>query len=333
MRLSRRISRQRNVRYTTASIFIGTGGLSTIAFVILGESARGILWVGALAVVTGLAICFVPTDRMDGRWFHLLPVVVVAEISIASMSIAPNGAAIVGLFAFTGPAIAFMIETPRAIAAHIAFATGGLMAPLVVVETSPVTVTATLCMLPITWGLGLFVALVWKHAEDQSELLEQLARQDPLTGLGNRRLFEERLAYELPRHQEAGRELVLLVMDLNGFKRVNDEFGHGAGDLVLQEAATALRAAVHEQDTVARQGGDEFCVLAPEAGGADAEELVRRIRAALAQVDAGGVPLQTAVGYAVFPADAVDGEDLMRIADDRQRDDKPVVSRRRALAA
>lgn len=332
MRLSRRISRQRNVRYTTASIFIGTGALSTIAFAIIGESARGILWVGTLAVLTGIAICFVPTDRMDGRWFHLLPVVVVVEISLASMSIAPNGAAIIGLFAFTGPAIAFMIETPRAIAAHIAFATVALVAPLVVVETNAVTVTATLCMLPITWGLGLFVALVWKHAEDQSDLLEQLARQDPLTGIGNRRLFEERLAYELPRHGETGRELVLIVMDLNGFKRVNDELGHGAGDLVLQAAAAALASAVGDQDTIARQGGDEFCVLVPEAGRAEAEALIARIRAAFARIDAGGAPLRTAVGYAVFPADARDGDDLLRIADDRQREDKPP-ARRGALAA
>lgn len=332
MRLSRRISRQRNVRYTTASIFVGTGGLSTIASAILGPSARGILWVGALAVVTGIVICFIPTDRMDGRWFHLLPVVVVVEIALASMSIAPNGAAIIGLFAFTGPAIAFMIETPRAIAGHIAFATAALVAPLLLVETNAVTVTATLCMLPITWGLGLFVALVWKHAEDQSDLLEQLARQDPLTGVGNRRLLGERLEYELDRHRRTGRELALVVMDLNGFKQVNDELGHGAGDRVLEQAAAALRAVVRGQDTVARQGGDEFCVLAPETGRADAEELVGRIRAAFAGIDAGGAPLTTAVGFSVFPGDALGGEDLQRIADDRQRADKPR-ARGRALAA
>lgn len=327
MRLSRRISRQRSVRYATAAIFIGAGGLSAIAALILGDRAGQILWVGALAVVTGAIICLVPTDRMHERCFHLLPVIVVVEISLASMAIAPNGAAVIGLFAFAGPAIAFIIETPRAIAAHIAFATAVLLAPLVLVETNVVTVTATLCMIPVTWGLGLLVALVWTHAEDQSDLLERLARQDPLTGAGNRRLLEERLDVELSRHRLTGRELALIVMDLNGFKRVNDELGHGAGDRLLEQVAVALRAVVREQDTIARQGGDEFCVLAPGAGRADADELVGRIRAALAQIDAGGAPLRTAVGYAIFPHDALVVDDLMRIADDRQREDKPADAR------
>lgn len=330
MRLSRRISRQRNVRFTTAAIFIGTGGLSALAVGILGPDAHRLLWVGGLAVVTGLVICCIPTDRMDDRWFHLLPVVVALEISLASMSLAPNGAAIIGLFAFTGPAIAFMIETPRAIAAHIAFATAALVAPIVLVETNDVTVVATLCMIPITWGLGLFVALVWQHAEDQSDLLEQLVRQDPLTGVGNRRLLYERLDDELARHARSGREFALVVMDLNGFKQVNDELGHGAGDALLQAAAHAIESAVRERDTVARQGGDEFCVLAPDAGRADAEELVARIRDAFAAIDAPGRPLGAAIGFSVFPGDAVGVDRLVEIADTRQRADKPAEHRRAA---
>lgn len=320
MRLSRRISRQRNVRYTTASIFIGTGFLSTFAWVVLGHT--GILWVGSLAVLTGIGILFVPTDRMDDRWFHALPVIVVVEISLASMSLAPDGAAIIGLFAFAGPAIAFMIETPRAIVAHIAFATLALLAPLVLVETSAVTVVASLCMIPITWGLGIFVMLVWQHAEDGAQQLELLARRDPLTGIGNRRVFEERLDYEMTRHERSGRELALIVLDLNGFKTINDELGHSAGDAVLQGAAAALGAAVRSQDTVARQGGDEFCVLAPEAGPLEAAEIVAHIRGALASVDAAGRPLEAAIGYAVYPGDARDTEDLVELADARQRADK-----------
>lgn len=320
MRLSRRISRQRNIRYTTAAIFIGTGGLSAIAWLILGDI--GIMAVGGLAIVTGTVICFIPTDRMDDRLFHALPPVIVIEISLASMSLAPNGAAIIGLFAFTGPAIAFMIERPRAIAAHIAFATVGLLAPLVLVETNAVTITATLCMIPITWGLGLFVAIVWVHAEDQAQQLEQLARQDPLTGIGNRRMFDERLEYELTRHERGERELALLVLDLNGFKAINDVLGHGAGDELLQGAAAALGAAVRSQDTIARQGGDEFCVLAPEASAAEAAEIAAHIRAALARVDAGGRPLEAAIGYAIYPADARDADELVEIADARQRADK-----------
>lgn len=326
MRLSRRISRQRNVRYTTAAIFISTGGLSAFAWLILGDP--GILWVGGLAVATGIALAFVPTDRIPDWLFHALPPIIVVEISLASMSLAPNGAAIIGLFAFVGPAIAFMIETPRAIIAHITFATIGLVAPLVLVETDSVTVVGTLCMIPITWGLGIFVMLVWQHAEDASAQLEQLARLDPLTEIGNRRLLDERLDYELTRHERSGRELALIVLDLNGFKQINDVLGHGVGDLLLRDTAAALSGAVRTQDTVARQGGDEFCVLAPEAGRLEAEEIVAHIRGALAAVDAGGKPLRAAIGYAVFPTDAGKGADLHEVADARQRADKP-----RAVAA
>lgn len=320
MRLSRRISRQRNVRYTTAAIFIGTGGLALVAHLVLGTTP--ILWVGGLAVLSGLLITQVPTDTMPGWVFHLLPVIVVTEISLASMSLAPDGAVIVGLFAFAGPAIAFMIETPRAIAAHIAFATLALLAPLVLVETNAVTVLATLLMVPITWGLGVFVMLVWQHAEDQSRELEGLARRDPLTGIGNRRVFEEVLDYEFTRHERSGRELALIVLDLNGFKQINDDLGHSAGDVLLQDAAAALSAAIRGQDTAARQGGDEFSVLAPEAGAREAAEIVAHIRGALASVDAGGKPLEAAIGYAIYPTDARGAADLIEIADERQRADK-----------
>ena len=98
----------------------------------------------------------------------------------------------------------------------------------------------------------------------------------------------------------------MLVLDLDGFKAVNDRVGHLAGDRLLQEVADALEQTVREQDTVARQGGDEFAVLAPETGGDAAAVLGRRIESALEGVGAGHPAVAASVGWAVYPEDGVD---------------------------
>ena len=94
--------------------------------------------------------------------------------------------------------------------------------------------------------------------------MRELAGRDPLTDVGNYRLLHERLHYELHRHQRVNGQLAVLLIDLDRFKQVNERLGHAAGDDVLRRVALTLRGAVRQQDTVARQGGDEFAVLAPD---------------------------------------------------------------------
>lgn len=107
------------------------------------------------------------------------------------------------------------------------------------------------------------------------------AREDPVTGLANRRCFDERLEEELQRARRGGTQLSLVVMDLDEFKSVNDRFGHDEGDLLLARVAAAWSAALREGgDFVARLGGDEFAVIAP---GSDAQG-VRRLADRLQQV-------------------------------------------------
>lgn len=110
--------------------------------------------------------------------------------------------------------------------------------------------------------------------------LTALALRDPLTGLANRRLFNELLDAQLARLQRSGEPLAVAFLDLDGLKRVNDEYGHDAGDIVLCETARRLNAVVRDADVVARLGGDEF-VIAFEPNAVDADELVHRIDAAL----------------------------------------------------
>ena len=164
-------------------------------------------------------------------------------------------------------------------------------------------------------SLGVLLALR-ARLERERDAMRRFALRDPLTGLANRRALDERLGYEIARHARQGESFAVLALDLDGFKAVNDRFGHEAGDEVLRETARALVGAVRAQDTVVRLGGDEFCVLAPQTDEASAEHLAGRVRGALASVTAGVSGLSASIGTAVFPADGTTPEMLLATADD-----------------
>jgi diguanylate cyclase (GGDEF)-like protein len=160
-------------------------------------------------------------------------------------------------------------------------------------------------------GAGL-AALLATRRRRREERLEELSRRDPLTGLGNARLLTDRLPYEIARHTRHGRPLAVLVCDLDGFKRVNDRFGHAAGDEVLREVGAAFARTARAQDTVVRHGGDEFSVLVPESGRAEAERLAERLRAAAQGAMHG---LDASWGVAVHPDDGATAAELLEVAD------------------
>jgi diguanylate cyclase len=125
----------------------------------------------------------------------------------------------------------------------------------------------------------------WRLSEHQAieisrlvSRLEGLARTDPLTGVPNRRVWEEELPRELERARRTGAGVCLAMIDLDDFKAYNDRFGHQAGDLVLKEAATAWRAEVRSTDLLARYGGEEFVLLLPACALDDAIRIVERLR-------------------------------------------------------
>ncbi|HVA09760.1 MAG TPA: diguanylate cyclase, partial [Acidimicrobiales bacterium] len=113
------------------------------------------------------------------------------------------------------------------------------------------------------------------------EQLRRLAEHDPLTGLRNRRRFERDIDEQVGRARRYGEQATLLVIDLNGFKRINDTFGHRNGDRALKAVSAALKSRLRETDVVARLGGDEFAILLPysntEQGTIIAEDLRRTI--------------------------------------------------------
>ena len=109
----------------------------------------------------------------------------------------------------------------------------------------------------------------------------QLADLDALTGLHNRRYFHETLGREVARAQRYGRRLALIVLDLDDFKAINDRIGHLAGDAVIADSAERVRDVVRSADIACRVGGDEFAVIMPESTLADADQLYRRLQAAV----------------------------------------------------
>jgi diguanylate cyclase (GGDEF)-like protein len=167
-----------------------------------------------------------------------------------------------------------------------------------------------------------------ERLERERDALRASALTDPLTGAANRRSLLARIDYEIARHARNRRSFALLMLDLDGFKALNDRFGHPAGDDLLREVAGALARVVRDQDTVARVGGDEFCVLAPETEEAGAARLVNRVETAVARVTAGADSLGASVGAAVFPGDGKSPEVLLDAADQHL-----LVSKRQSRAA
>jgi diguanylate cyclase (GGDEF)-like protein len=115
----------------------------------------------------------------------------------------------------------------------------------------------------------------------------QLADLDALTGLHNRRYFHETLAREVARAQRYGRQLALIVLDLDDFKAINDRIGHLAGDAVLAETAERVRDVVRSADIACRVGGDEFAVILPESTTSDADQLYHRLHGAVSSKPVG----------------------------------------------
>lgn len=318
--LSRRVTRQPSVRVAVMFVYL-VGALAAGIGALIADEPR-LLLVTPLAVAIGLAMRCAPTDRIPTPLFHLGPLFAAAVATAAVWSAGPSGYLAMPMFMFVGAAIGFMMERARGMAVQTAITTGLIALPLAYGPYDDVMLVAVVATMVGLWAMVLFIALSWRIVEEQAEELGRLMRRDPLTGVGNRRLLTERLDYEVTRHARTGRQLALIVLDLNDFKGVNDTLGHLAGDEVLRAAATALRAAVRRQDTVARQGGDEFCVLAPEAGKHEASLIVRNIREALGGIDVGGRSLEGAIGAAIYPADGADRDGLMEVADTRQRADK-----------
>jgi diguanylate cyclase (GGDEF)-like protein len=164
--------------------------------------------------------------------------------------------------------------------------------------------------------LGIVQDITERKATEASLLVQAL--HDPLTGLPNRILLRDRVEQALKQRPD-GTHTAVFVLDLDGFKHVNDRFGHPAGDMVLREVASRWRALLRRGETLARLGGDEFAVLAPrlaspEAATRIAVRLLRQLESSFV-VDGGEVSLGVSIGIAFYPDQGQDLDALLRCAD------------------
>jgi diguanylate cyclase (GGDEF)-like protein len=223
----------------------------------------------------------------DGFWLCLPVALAVAAYSHTRLASAVGAAAIVA--AAFAPALAPRIDPPASI---------------------------PLALLVPAASVAVLVAVRERLVRERN-VLRISASTDPLTGVANRRSLLNRTEYEIARHRRSRRTFALLMLDLDGFKQLNDRFGHAAGDDLLIEVTTAVLSAVRDQDTVARIGGDEFCVLAPETDVLGARKLAARVMTAVAKVTAGVDALAASPGFAVYPHDGTSVQSLLQAADEQ----------------
>jgi diguanylate cyclase (GGDEF)-like protein len=161
----------------------------------------------------------------------------------------------------------------------------------------------------------------------QAEVFRRLAMFDPLTGLCNRRFAEQRLTAEIARSERRGHALIVVLLDLNDFKEINDKHGHQAGDLVLKEFAQRLASSTRGSDVAARWGGDEFMMLLVDCEVEQLSRVLVRLEGFEVQLDGKKLPISLAAGWKAYePGDRV--EELIEAADRRLYYNKEIVKRR-----
>jgi diguanylate cyclase (GGDEF)-like protein len=269
--------------------------------------------VTAFAVLTGLICMLIPWQRVDERWLIVVPLLAIAEVTGA---IALTHSVFTYLFFFVAIYVALVFPSPRQMVPLLVLICLALMAPLAY-DDAPLreALLWPLVVAPAIVLTAVVVAQLTSGLEASRNAYRRLSSQDALTGVGNYRSMMERLRHETARHARRRREFALLTLDLDNFKEVNESQGHLVGDLLLTTVGSTLDLKVRTEDTVFRQGGDEFSVVAPETDRDQAMLLADRLERALQRISSGPVQLGATVGCAIFPHDGADPAQLLDSAD------------------
>jgi diguanylate cyclase (GGDEF)-like protein len=227
------------------------------------------------------------------------------------------------------------MHPPRRVLGVLATTAVALTLPLVYDSAPAATIGSAVLQFVLLGATAMLAAGLMKHVRSQRLGLresgakaEKLARVDELTGLPNRRAFTEALATEIARARRFGSPLTLVLADLDGFKQINDAYGHPAGDACLKDVADALRATLRQYDTCFRWGGDEFALLLPETTVDGGELVCRRLGDAVGACrDAGGAPLKITCAPTQLSDAVTGGDDLLAAAD------QVLLERKRARAS
>jgi diguanylate cyclase (GGDEF)-like protein len=304
----------------TAALFAGAGALVCLLGTFVPGEAQfddDVLLVAAAVsslLGAGLLIAF---DSIPAVAFH--PIVVLGTAIATAATYGWGTAAAYGPLAYIWVTLfAFYFFTRGAALVHLALIAAAYAFALVLEDPVENPLDGWVATVATLLVAGLFVSMVRDHIAGLIRRLSDAAHSDHLTGLLNRRGFQNVFDTELERARRADQALSLVVGDLDRFKRVNDQHGHAAGDDVLTRVAEAIGGAKRGFDSAARVGGEEFAVLAPDCDENGAFMLAERIRAAVHETVVARDPdtsLTISFGISTFPLHGQSADALLRAAD------------------
>jgi diguanylate cyclase (GGDEF)-like protein len=318
---SERVHSRRNALILGACLF-GGGSLLTLASIVLPRSPQVDVagaWVLCLVAATASAFFWLGRDRLP-FWMVFVGIVLGSAMITAGVYVngeRDGGAAAVNEIYYVWPVVFTAYYFSRTLLAiEIAIVAGLYAIALVVIDPGSIGVTRWMIVVTMLVGVGSLISQLQATVEQLVDRLSDTARRDPLTGLLNRRGFEERLDAELAKARRGGRPVGLVLADLDHFKTVNDRLGHPAGDAVLMRVGEILEGVGRRGDTVARMGGEEFLFIVPDAASEEAYELAERVRIEIEEAFADEpVKLTVSCGAVSFPADGVTADALMAAGD------------------
>lgn len=321
MATSETLGAQRHAMILAAALF-ASGSLLTLVATAAPHSpevdAAG-AWVVSFCSALVAAVYWLGRDSLP-YWTLYLGVVLGTAMISSGVYIngeRNGGAAALNEVYYVWPVVFAAYYFPaRALVAELALVGACYAVVLRIVDPGPIALTRWLIVVTMLVGVGSLIGRLQARVDGLVTRLSDSARRDALTGLLNRRGFEERLEVELARATRAERPVALILGDVDHFKTVNDELGHPAGDAVLLRIAGVLEGIGRRGDTVARIGGEEFVFIVPDADAEMAFELAERARVALEKAFADEpVPLTASFGTVAFPADGTTASSLLETAD------------------
>jgi diguanylate cyclase (GGDEF)-like protein/putative nucleotidyltransferase with HDIG domain len=305
-----------NVRTRAQGGFFVFGGILALVSLLLPHAANvmdeGIVALGAIACLSGAVLLVVPQIMPP----HLLTFVLLCGSLLISFGIyfTQSTASVYALlYVWVGFQAAYFFSHRHA-AAHVAV-TGVTYAFALDSVPGSDRGQRWLLLFGVVVVIALMVAVLRERVDRLIARLADAARTDALTGLLNRRGFQELMEIETERALRSARPLAIIVGDLDHFKHLNDRFGHAAGDLALRRFGEIASSASRRIDAVARIGGEEFALLLPDTEQHAAYLLAERLRRAVKEPGVDGELPSVSFGVASFPTHAADAEALMHAAD------------------
>jgi diguanylate cyclase (GGDEF)-like protein len=290
------------------------GGLAAIPNNLLHHHPPTIYLLVALALASGSICLVIPWQRLPRQSLHVVAAVGSIEVLLSVWFGDPIFA---WYYIFVVIFAAYAFPTRVEVGLQLGFAILLMLTPAVLgYHGTDHQLADLMVQVPSLILAAIVVVALREQLERSREAYRFLSTHDSLTGVGNYRQLHQALNAELSRHSRSDRRFALILIDLDDFKGVNDSFGHLAGDRILCNVAEVLAESIRPGDTIARHGGDEFSVIAPETSAAEAGSLALRLEAAVERVVAGETNLTASTACAVYPEAGQSIDELIGTADD-----------------